>query len=72
MLATNRTGADTATLADAHGYGDFAGTPTVRNVGPEDNTVASDWDYGSGNPVAALVPGNAGSGLAVATGFTLA
>ena len=34
MLASNLTGTDTITPADAYGYGDFAEAPAVRNVGP--------------------------------------
>ena len=51
-----------------HGYRDFAGVPAVRKVA---DTATSDWDYRNGNPAAAPAPGNAGSGLAVATGSRL-
>ena len=61
-FTSNRTGSDTATLADTHGYRTFAGAPAVTDAD------TSDWQYGHENLATVLASGNAGSGLAVMTG----
>ena len=37
--------------------------PTNMECRPDAKAATSDWDHGSGNPVAALASGNAGSSL---------
>ena len=68
MLASDHTGADTTTPADAHGYSDFAGAPAVRKVEP--TPPPQTGITGMETMLQRLLPaapGNAGSGLAVAT-----
>ena len=68
MLASNPTVADTTAPPGTYRVGDFVGTSTVWSAGTEADTAAPDRDYGNGNLATALASGNAGSGIAAATG----
>ena len=68
MLASNRSGADTATPAGSHRDGDLAGTSTVNSTDTGADTAAPDSHYGNGNLAAALASGNADSGITAAPG----
>ena len=68
MSTSHRTGADTAAPAEAHRVGDFAETTTVRSAGSDADTATPDRYCESGSLVAAPASGDAGYGLAGATG----